>query len=109
MPREMRPVWLPETRLEILGFVSVELDFSWYADELWSRLGLGSVFLLLVLALSWAIGRRTLKKALSPLSGLQQPLSELASGNMQVRALFWNGFGLRSAVQGIRKRIGRTG
>jgi len=76
---------LPETRLEILGFVAVDLDFSWYADELWSRLGLGSIFLLFVLGLSWAIGRRTLKKALSPLSGLQQPLSELASGNMQVR------------------------
>jgi diguanylate cyclase (GGDEF)-like protein len=74
----------PGTTLEILGFVAIDLDYSWYQSELTYRLALGSGFLALILALSWAFGRRILKTALTPLSRLQQPLSELAGGNMQV-------------------------
>lgn len=76
---------MPATKLEVLGFVAVELDFAWYEEQLSSRLSMGSMFLVVVLALSWAIGRRLLKKALLPLSRLQRPLAQLAGGNMQVR------------------------
>jgi diguanylate cyclase (GGDEF)-like protein len=43
------------------------------------------MFLIVILGLSWTGGRYVLKKALLPLSRLQQPLSELASGNMRVQ------------------------
>lgn len=76
---------MPATTLEVVGFVAVELDFSWYAEQLASRLRIGSVFLFIVLVLSWAIGRRMLKHALLPLSRLQLPLAALAGGNMQVK------------------------
>jgi diguanylate cyclase (GGDEF)-like protein len=74
----------PATTREVLGFVAVELDYSWHERELSERLLFGGGFLLLLLGLSWAVGRAVLKQALLPLSGLQQPLSQLASGNMQV-------------------------
>ncbi len=74
-----------DTETRVLGFVDVELDYSWYREQLVSTLGLGSVFLLGVLGISWAAGRRVLKKSLQPLSALEQPLAELAEGNMQVR------------------------
>jgi diguanylate cyclase (GGDEF)-like protein len=74
----------PKTSLDVLGFVAVELDFSWYVDQLSHRLAIGSLFLIVVLGFSWAISRRVLMKALSPLSRLQKPLAELADGNMQV-------------------------
>ncbi|HSG63752.1 MAG TPA: EAL domain-containing protein [Gammaproteobacteria bacterium] len=76
---------MPATRLDVLGFVAVELDFSWYEEQLSSGLTIGSVFLLVVLVLSWAVGRRMLKGALLPLSRLELPLAALAGGDMQVR------------------------
>jgi len=74
----------PATAREHLGFVAVELDYSWYQSELAYRLAFGAGFLALVLALSWIIGRKRLKRAMQPLSRLRQPLSELARGNMSV-------------------------
>ncbi len=38
-----------------------------------------------MLAASWALGRLFLKRALAPLSDLEQPLLEVAAGNMDVR------------------------
>lgn len=74
-----------QTTLEVLGFVELELDFSWYYDQLFYKLMAGSVVLLGVLALSWRAGRYWLMRALEPLSALQEPLAELARGNMRVR------------------------
>lgn len=74
----------PATELALLGFVAVDLDYAWYESVLTNRLALGSLALVVILGLSWACGRYVLKKALRPLSQLQEPLSTLASGNMQV-------------------------
>lgn len=71
-----------ETTSKLLGFVEVELDYSWYYAQLMSKLKLGSLFLIAMLGLSWVGGRRMLKRALLPLSQLQEPLAELAKGNM---------------------------
>ena len=71
--------------LHVLGFIEVGLDFSWYHEQMMSRLAIGSLLLLGVLALSWLASHRFLKRALLPLSALQTPLSELAKGNMLVR------------------------
>jgi diguanylate cyclase (GGDEF)-like protein len=72
------------TAKELLGFVSVDLDFSDYESAFLPRLALASGVLLLLLAASWFGGRLFLKRALSPLSALQQPLMRLADGDMDV-------------------------
>ncbi len=73
-----------ETSVELLGFVSMELDFSAYHVAFLSRLALASAALLLLLAASWWGSRSFLKRALAPLSELQAPLKQLAAGDMDV-------------------------
>jgi diguanylate cyclase (GGDEF)-like protein len=72
------------TSAELLGFVSVDLDFSSYESVFLPRLALASGLLLLLLGFSWAGGRLFLKRALAPLSQLQKPLAKLAAGDRNV-------------------------
>jgi diguanylate cyclase (GGDEF)-like protein len=74
-----------ETAVELLGFVSVDLDFSSYENALWPRLAVASGLLLLLLGVSWAFGRWFLKSALAPLSELEQSLAQLAAEEQNVR------------------------
>ncbi len=74
-----------EATVQLLGFVSVDLDFSAYESALWPRLAVASGVLLLLLAVWWICGRWFLKNALAPLSALQQSLGELAAGDTEVR------------------------
>jgi diguanylate cyclase (GGDEF)-like protein len=74
-----------ETAVRLLGFVSVELDFSGYEDALWPRLAVASGLLLLLLGVSWACGRWFLKSALAPLSALEHSVAELATEGAPVR------------------------
>lgn len=73
-----------ETEIELLGFVSLDLDFSWYHQRFLPKLWLASLALLAVLGASWFIGRFTIKRALSPLAALQPTLARLADGDMDV-------------------------
>jgi diguanylate cyclase (GGDEF)-like protein len=73
------------TSAELVGFVSVDIDFSAYERAFLPRLALASGALLLLLGVSWACGRWFLKRALAPLSALQQPLARLAAGDMDVQ------------------------
>ena len=65
--------------VRVLGFVSVNLDFSDYEAALWPRLGVASAILLLLLGVSWACGRLFLKSALAPLSELEHSVTQLAT------------------------------
>jgi diguanylate cyclase (GGDEF)-like protein len=82
---DFRPGDDTETTIDVVGFVSVELDYSWYHQQLLSNLWLGSIILVAVLCLSWAVGRRMLRNSLQPLLRLQEPLAELAKGRMNVQ------------------------
>jgi len=73
-----------KTKIKLLGFVAVDLDFSTYQSAFLRRLLLASGALLALLLSSWIVGRVLLKRALRPLSELQEPLSKIASGNMNV-------------------------
>jgi diguanylate cyclase (GGDEF)-like protein len=74
----------PQTSIEIVGYVTVDLDFSAYAKAFLPRLAAASVALFLLLAAAWAAGTAYLKRALAPLTNLQQPLARLAEGDMQI-------------------------
>lgn len=73
------------TAVQLLGFVSVDLDFSSYESALWPRLAIASGILLLLLGASWACGRWFLKSALAPLSELENSLAQLAADEPAVR------------------------
>ena len=72
-------------QIELLGFVSIQLDFVMFHDRLLSNIR-GAVLLLLVLLIVSAyFGRRTLQRALASISNLQGPIRELAKGNLDVK------------------------
>jgi len=74
----------PKTSTELLGFVSLELDFASYERALLPRLALASGVLFALLVAAWAAGTLFLRRSLAPLSALQRPLARLAEGNMDV-------------------------
>jgi diguanylate cyclase (GGDEF)-like protein len=74
-----------DTAVQLLGFVSVELDFSRYESALWPRLALASGVLLILLGTWWICGRWFMKNALAPLSALESSLAQLAAGATAVQ------------------------
>ena len=70
---------------ELLGFISINLDFVIFNDNLLANIK-GAVLILLVLLVVFGLyGRRVLRKALAPISNLQEPIKELAKGNLSVK------------------------
>ena len=75
----------PETTTELLGFVSINLDFVLFHDRLLANIKT-AVLILLVLLMAFAFyGRYVLSKALKTISDLQEPIRELAKGNLNVK------------------------
>jgi len=72
------------TRVDLLGFVTVDIDFSTYQTAFSKNLALASIALIGLLFISWIVGHALLKRALRPLSELQEPLSQIAQGTMEV-------------------------
>jgi diguanylate cyclase (GGDEF)-like protein len=73
-----------QTKVNLLGFVAVDIDFSAHQTALSKSLALASIALIALLFLSWVAGHVLLKHALKPLSELQDPLAEIAKGTTQV-------------------------
>jgi len=74
-----------ETKVDLLGFVAVDLDFSDYQSAFQRRLALAGVALLALLLTSWISGRVLLKRALRPLAELQEPLADIVRGKMHIK------------------------
>jgi diguanylate cyclase (GGDEF)-like protein len=73
------------TRVELLGFVGIHLDFVIFHDRLLTNIK-GAIAILLILLFIFAFfGRRALQRALSSISDLQVPIQELAKGNLAVK------------------------
>jgi diguanylate cyclase (GGDEF)-like protein len=74
-----------EAQTELLGFVTIQLDFVMFHDRLLSNIR-GAIVILLVMLIAFALyGRRALRKALAAISDLQHPIQELAKGNLSVK------------------------
>jgi diguanylate cyclase (GGDEF)-like protein len=74
-----------QTRTELLGFVGIQLDFVIFHDRLLANIK-GAILILLILLMVFAfLGRRALRRALSSISDLQDPIRELAKGNLAVK------------------------
>jgi len=74
-----------KTSTELLGFVSIHLDFVIFHDRLLANIKGAILVLLLLLVIFAFYGRRALRKALTSISDLQGPIQELAKGNLGVK------------------------
>ena len=71
-------------RVELIGFVGLQLDFSLFHDRLLTNIKIAISILLVLLIGSGFLGRRYLLRALTAISDLQAPIAELAKGNLAV-------------------------
>jgi diguanylate cyclase (GGDEF)-like protein len=69
---------------ELIGFVGLELDFSLFHNQLLTNIKIAISVLLVLLIVSGVLARRYLARALTAISDLQQPIAELAKGNLAV-------------------------
>lgn len=74
-----------ESSLKLIGFVGLNLDFILFHDRLLSNIKSAVLALFFLLVASALYGRHVLRKALMPITDLQQPLAELAKGNLKVK------------------------
>ncbi len=74
----------PRKQTQLVGFVGLELDFSLFHNRLLTNIKIANFILLLLLIASGFLGRRYLARALTAISDLQQPIAELAKGNLSV-------------------------
>ena len=74
-----------DSSMELVGFVGLELNFSEFHENLRSNIKLAILALVLLLVISGILGRMLLRRALRAISDLQQPIAELAKGNLSVK------------------------
>jgi len=72
-------------KTELLGFVSINLDFVIFHDRLLANIKGAVLILLALLAIFALYGRHLLQRALATISNLQRPIRELAKGNLDVQ------------------------
>ncbi len=70
---------------ELLGFVSINLDFVIFHDGLLANIKSAVLILMALLAVFALYGRHSLQTALASISSLQRPIRELAKGNLDVK------------------------
>jgi len=73
-----------QSAAELIGFVGLELDFSLFHNRLLTNIKIAISILLVLLIVSGLLGRHYLARALTAISDLQQPIAELAKGNLAV-------------------------
>jgi diguanylate cyclase (GGDEF)-like protein len=75
----------PASSKDLLGFVGLELDFVGFHNLLLSNIKITITILVFLLMVSGVGGRLLLRRALRSISDLQQPIAELARGNLEVQ------------------------
>jgi diguanylate cyclase (GGDEF)-like protein len=73
-----------QEKIKIIGHIDLGMDLGHYREYLLKLLVIGSVVIGLMILLSLIFGRYMIKKALAPLTDLQEPLARLARGDIDV-------------------------
>ena len=71
-------------KYKVIGFVELGLDFGAYRKQLLHNILLGSLLMAVILLIVTFIGRGLIKRSLSPLTELREPLKRLADGDTDV-------------------------
>lgn len=74
-----------EASMELVGFVGLQLNFSEFHENLLKNIKLAIMALVVLLIISGILGRMSMRRALRAISDLQQPIAELAKGNLSVK------------------------
>jgi diguanylate cyclase (GGDEF)-like protein len=74
-----------EPRMQLVGFIGIHLNFNIFHNQLQTNIKTAILVLLVMLIVFSLTGRRALQRALSSISDLQQPIQELAEGNLDVQ------------------------
>ncbi len=74
-----------EAQTELVGFVEIHLDFVLFHDRLLSKIRDAVLILVILLVIFGLYGRYALRKALASISDLQEPIRQLAEGNLDVK------------------------
>ena len=74
---------LTESKTELIGFVGMHLDFIIFHDRLLNNIKAAILILLALLSVFALYGRRALRRALASISDLQDPIQELARGQVR--------------------------
>ena len=73
------------TKTALVGFVGIHLDFAMFHDRLLANIRSAIIVLLALLLVFGLYGRFALRKALASISDLQEPIKQLAKGNLDVK------------------------
>jgi len=99
------------TQSNIAGFVELGLDYSKYDRSLVGNVMTGSAFIFAAFGLLMGFGWIILRRAVRPLSVMEEPLLKLASGNFDIdvpssphREIAAIGNALKTAAQNIQER-----
>ena len=71
--------------VELLGFIAIQLDFAVFHDRLLGNMRAAVAVLLLLLIALGFYGRHVLRRALRSVSDLEQPIRDLALGDLNVQ------------------------
>lgn len=85
--RIISPVRVAQAREEarVIGYIDLGINPNSHRDSLAKSLAFGSLLTAAVFLVALLIGRKLIKKALTPLTELQKPLARLADGDIDVR------------------------
>lgn len=70
---------------KVIGFIELGLDFGSYREQLLRNILYGSSVIAVIFLIATFIGHRIIKRALGPLTNLQEPLQKLAEGDIDVQ------------------------
>lgn len=96
---------------QVIGYISVVLDYSAATETLNRNLGYASAIIALLMLLAAIVGRVMIRWALRPLSRLEEPLTRLANGEIDVtvessgdREIAQIGRALNTTIGALRER-----
>jgi len=100
-----------ESEATVVGFVELGLDYSAYDRDLMGSVSTGSAVIVLAFLPLLLAGRIVLRRAVQPLSDMQQPLDRIAQGDLDVavphsthKEIAAVGEALETALEKIRER-----
>lgn len=71
--------------VKVIGYIDLGIDLSYYHEALLRSLAQGSLLIAAIFVFALWLGYRVIRRAMAPLTSLQEPLLQLARGDTSVR------------------------
>ncbi|MHB8729804.1 MAG: putative bifunctional diguanylate cyclase/phosphodiesterase [Sulfuricaulis sp.] len=70
--------------MKVIGYIDLSIDSGYYKEQMVRSMASGSLVIAVLLLLALFLGRWMIRRALAPLTALQEPLARLARGEIDV-------------------------